>query len=133
MELLLNLVGLLLGVGSFAYAIVTNRQKALLNRQKALLQKYMRIELDDIEKKLVDVTNNAASAHRHIDVVRQFLNTVKRSDALASSLDGAAWAQADVTAAHRMLKNLQNDVASLRIKAVEGSLDDASESKVPSQ
>jgi hypothetical protein len=107
MELFLSLFGLVLTVASIIYAFITNREK---NK----LQSLVKIRLEDMIKSIEAVRGNTKLAHTHIDHIRKFMNGLRRSDELKTMLDRVAWAEADITAAHRMLKRLRQDVASLQ-------------------
>lgn len=108
-----NAVSLGLGIVALAYAVITNRQKAEL-------QRLIKSVVADMERELGDIEDNVALAHGHVDGVRKYMSTLVRSEKLKSQLDLIAWAEADVTAAHRMLKNLRKDVASLQTTMFEG-------------
>jgi hypothetical protein len=107
MEIFLSIVGLVLTGASLIYAFVANREKSRL-------QKLIQIKLEDIVQGIEQVRGNTKLAHTHIDEIRRFLNGVRRSNELKTILDRAAWAEADITAAHHMLKRLRYDVTSLR-------------------
>lgn len=80
----------------------------------------IRTVVADLERGLADVEDNVTLGLEHIDKVREFMNTLRRSEALPPQLDRIAWAEADVTSAHRILKNLRKNLASLRIELFEG-------------
>ena len=103
---ILTIISLLVGVLSLVYAMIANREKAKL-------EKVIKMRLLNISESVEDVENNAALAHKHIDATRQFLNNLERSKGLNTILDQIAWAEADITAAHRMSKRLKRDVDSL--------------------
>ena len=103
----LTIVSILVGVISLIYAVITNREKAKL-------EKVIKMRLLNISESVRDVEDNAASAHTHIDATRRFLNDLEHSKALKTILDRIAWAEADITAAHRMSKRLKRDVDSLQ-------------------
>ncbi len=103
----LAIISFLVGVLSLVYAVITNREKAKL-------EKVIKMRLLNISESVEDVVNNAALAHTHIDATRKFLNDLKRSEGLKTILDRIAWAEADITAAHRMSKRLRRDVNSLQ-------------------
>lgn len=110
---------------SLVYAIVTNHQKTQL-------QRIVRSTVADIKRELDDVKENIKLAHGHIDAVRKYMNTLKRSADLQPNLDRIAWAEGDVTAAHRILKNVRKRVASLHANQSEGTVPDAEEGEVAS-
>jgi metal-dependent hydrolase (beta-lactamase superfamily II) len=103
----LTIISFFVGVLSLVYAVITNREKAKL-------EKVIKMRLLNISESVEDVVNNAALAHTHIDATRQFLNDLERSKGLKTILDRIAWAEADITAAHRMSKRLKRDVDSLQ-------------------
>jgi F0F1-type ATP synthase membrane subunit b/b' len=107
MSIALTIIGLLVGVLSLVYAVITNREKAKL-------EKIIQSRLLHIAESVEDAKDNTKLAHGHIDEVRRFLNGLKHSKEMNSILDRAAWAEADITAAHRMLKRLKCDVCSLQ-------------------
>jgi len=113
MNMWFTLGGLAVGIVSLLYAIVVDRQKAHLRR-------LIRTVVADLERGLADVEDNVTLGLEHIDKVREFMNTLRRSEALPPQLDRVAWAEADVTSAHRILKNLRKNLASLRIELFEG-------------
>lgn len=107
MELSLALAGLVVTTASFIYAFIANREKSRL-------QRLIKIKLEDLTRGIDQVRGNTKLAHTHIDEIRRFLNGVRRSNELKAILDRAAWAEADITTAHRMLKRLSYDATSLR-------------------
>jgi hypothetical protein len=113
----LTIISFLVGVLSLVYAVITTREKAKL-------EQVIKMRLLNISESMEDVENNAALAHTHIDATRQFLNDLERSKGTKTILDRIAWAEADITAAHRISKRLKRDVDSLR----EGLF---SEGKIP--
>ena len=102
----LTIISFLVGVLSLVYAVIANREKAKL-------EKVVKMRLLTISESVEDVEHNASLAHKHIDATRQFLNNLEHSRGLNTILDQIAWAEADVTAAHRMSKRLKRDVDSL--------------------
>jgi hypothetical protein len=103
----LTIISFLVGVLSLIYAVITNREKAKL-------EKVVKMRLLNISESIRDVENNAALAHTHIDAIRRFLNDLKHTKGLKNILDRIAWAEADITTAHRMSKRLKCDVDSLQ-------------------
>jgi len=115
METWFTVGGLAVGIVSLLYAVGTNRQKAQL-------QRLIRVAVADLERELRDVEDNIKKAHEHVDGVRRYLNTLKRSEELQSPLDLIAFAGMDVTAAHRILKNVRKNVTSFRINSFKGEV-----------
>lgn len=67
----------------------------------------------EIDGELNHVKKNVKLAHLHIDMVRKYLNHLRRTPSLAEPLDSIAFAQADVTAADRILHNVRRRLSSL--------------------
>ena len=109
METWFTVGGLAIGIVSLIYAVA-------VNREQARLKQLARTAFADLERGLVDVKDNLTLGLGHVDEVRGFMNTLARSDALLPQLDRMAWAESDVTSAHRTLKNLRKNLASLRIE-----------------
>ena len=107
MNLALTIISLLVGALSLVYAVIANREKAKL-------EKIIQSRLLNITESVEDAKNNTKLAYGHIDEIRRFLNSLKRSKDMNTTLDHVAWAEADITAAHRMLKRLKRDVESLQ-------------------
>jgi hypothetical protein len=107
MSLALTIISLLVGMLSLVYAVITNREKAKL-------EKIIQSRLLNVAESVEDAKNNTKLAHGHIDEIRRFLNGLKHSKEMNTTLDRVAWAEADITAAHRMLKRLKCDVDSLQ-------------------
>jgi hypothetical protein len=102
----LTIIGFLVGIVSLVYAVITNREKAKL-------EKVIKMRLLNIEESVEDLEKNTALAHTNIDTARQSINDLKHSKGMKEILDRIVWAEADITAAHRLSKRLKRDIESL--------------------
>ena len=107
MEVALAIIGTLVGLVSFVYAIMTQREKS---RYERLVQ----ATLAGIAGSIVMIQKNPRLAHANIDHILQRLEDIESSPGKKDIINYLAWAQGDSAAAHRLLEVLLNDVLTLQ-------------------
>ena len=107
MELAFGILGTLITVLSFAYALKTQHDQHRLER-------LIRCKSAGIAGSIVLIRNNPALAHKNIDYVPKRFDMVEPAREQKAMVNRLAWAQGDSAAAHRLLELLLVDVVTLQ-------------------
>ncbi|SYZ72228.1 hypothetical protein TRIP_C20343 [Candidatus Zixiibacteriota bacterium] len=107
MEIILAIMGVIIGLFSFLYALKTQREKRKFER-------LVKSNLAGLAGSIVMIRNNPALAHKNIDYILKHLDVIESTPELNRILNRLAWAQGDSAAAHRLLEVLLNDVLTLQ-------------------
>ncbi len=107
-NLLLAVIGIVIGIASLVYAVMTNRDKARL-------EKLVQAELRGLAGNIDEIRANPKWAYEHFKTIQAYaLKLEERSDSVNRIHEAALYGTGDALATERLLGNLLNQVLTLQ-------------------